>query len=129
MSSRYVTFQDAYEHLLDFFDQQNKDVGVKSRRLQRAIQKAYRTLPGLSRWNYFTGTGSLNTTLPSTHTITYVASTGLATIGTGSWDTDAIYGAITINNTRYEIKRRVNSTTIELRDGPSSDYTGSTRWQ
>lgn len=129
MSSRYVTFQDAYEHLLDFFDQQNKDVGVKSRRLQRSIQKAYRTLPGLARWSYFTGTGAINTTLPSTHTITYTASTGLATIETGTWNADAIYGAITISNTRYEIKRRVNDTTVELRDGPSANYTGSTRWQ
>jgi len=126
--TRFVTFQDAYEHLLIVFDQEQKDSGSQGRRIRIAIQTAYQRLPALHKWAYFLGSGSLNTSTPDTHTITYVAATGLATT-TGIWDADAIYGAITISNTRYEIQRRISDTVVELKDGPAADYSGSTRWQ
>ena len=126
MATRYLTFQDSYEHLADVFNQEGDD-GAQSRRLRRAIQSAYQQLPQMNDWNYFMRTGSLNTTPPGTYTVTYVASTGLATI-TGTWPTVAIYGSLEISNVRYAVKRRVSDTVIELHQGPGSDYTGTARW-
>jgi len=129
MTSQLLTFRDAYEHLSDVFEQEGKAVGNLDRKLQRAIQVAYQKLPSLHDWAYFRGDGSFTTSLPENHTIAYTASDGLATISTGSWNADAVYGAILINNTRYAVKRRVSNTVIELQDGPSADYNGTTRWQ
>jgi hypothetical protein len=129
MTGQLLTFRDAYEHLSDVFEQEGKAVGALDRKLQRAVQLAYQKLPSLHDWAYFRGSGSINTSLPANHTIVYTASTGRVTIATGTWDADAVFGAIVISNTRYEVSRRISDTEIELTNGPAADYAGASRWQ
>jgi len=129
MTSQLLTFRDAYEHLSDVFEQEGKAVGSLNRKLQRAIQLAYQKLPSLHDWAYYRRDGSFSTSLPTDHTIAYTASTGRVTIATGTWDTDAVFGAIVFNNVRYAISRRISDTEIELEQGPVADYSGAARWQ
>lgn len=129
MTEQLLTFRDAYEHLSDVFDQEGKAVGALDRKLRRAIQLAYQKLPSLHNWTYFRKTGAINTTPSENHAIVYTASTGRATIATGTWNADAVFGAIVISNTRYEVARRISNTEIELKDGPAADHTGTVRWQ
>jgi len=128
MADTFLTYQDAYEHLLDVFHQVGKDAGIQKRRLRRAIVEAYHLLPSLHDWEYYRGTGSIVTTVPETHAGTYTAADNRITI-TGTWTTEAIHGSVLVSDVRYPVKRRVSATVIELDGGPGADVTSTFRWQ
>jgi len=129
MHGPLLTYQDAYEHLLDVYDLSGKAVGVQDRRLRRAIGEAYRLLPSFHDWEYFRGTTYVVTTAPESHPGTYTASTRRIVISSGTWTEHATAGAVVVNNIRYPVSRRIDDTTIELEYGPESDTTDTFRWQ
>jgi hypothetical protein len=130
MITPLLTYRDAYEHLLDVYNQVGRAVGAQDRRIRRAVIEAYRLLPSMHDWAYFRKTATIETTLPETHaSAVYTTADNLVTISTGTWNADARFGAVVIGNVRYSVKRRVSDTVIELDSGPDDDVTESIRWQ
>lgn len=133
MSTEYLTIQDAYEHLLDVFDSDGKNVHKVGRTLRRAVAEAYRRFPSLHTWTWLIRQALLTTTAPyETGTIEYSASTREVTLSSGTWPSDAEFGLLTIANIRYGVERRNSSTVITLRSDscPASDIAAGTtyRW-
>lgn len=124
-----LTYRDVYEHLLDVYHQDGKDVSTQRRRIRRSIVEAYNMLPALHDWEYFRRTGSITTDVAEILTGTYSASTKRITLSSGEWNASAQFGAVTIGSTRYPVKRRLSDTVVELRNGPSEDSTGEVCWE
>ena len=123
-----LTYQDAYEHLLDVHHQNGKDISTQRRRIYRAIVSAYKLLPTLHEWAYFRRTANLVTSSPSNHAGTWDASEKTVTLSAGTWPVDAAFGALAISSKAYPVRRRVSDTILEMEHGPSSDVTGTLRW-
>ncbi len=133
MSTDYLTIQDAYEHLLDVFDSDGKNVHKVGRTLRRAVAEAYRRFPSLHNWTWLIRQAVLTTTAPyETGTIAYSASTRQVTLSGGTWPSDAEFGLLTIANIRYGVERRNSGTVLTLRSDscPASDIASGTtfRW-
>ena len=126
MSAPLLTYQDAYEHLLDVFEQSGKNVGTQDRRLRRAIIEAYRLLPSIHDWQYFRRTGLVITSEPESHPGSYTASNKRITISSGTWNANADFGSVRIDSVRYPVARRISDTVVELEGGPASNITSGT---
>lgn len=124
-----LTYRDAYEHLLDVYHQNGKDVRTQGRRIRRAIVEAYNQLPSLHNWEYFRRTGNIATGVSVDMTGTFVASTKQITLSTGTWGDDVQFGSVTIGAVRYPVSRRISDTVIELKFGPEDDSTGIFCWE
>lgn len=129
----YLTVQDAYEHLVDVFDLDGKDIDRVQRTLRRAVAEAYRRLPSLHNWAWLRRQAMITTTAPyETGTIAYTASTRALTLTDGTWPTDAEFGMVTIDSTRYQVERRNSSTVLTLasNNAPTSNIASGTtyRW-
>lgn len=125
-----LTFSDVYEHMLDVFYQNGKDVARSARVLKRSIDSAYKSLLSIHDWEYFRRTTSIVTTPSETHASTsYSAATGRITLSTGTWNADVEFGSILMDGARFRVTRRISDTVIEISGGPTANYTGSVTWQ
>jgi hypothetical protein len=115
MTEELLTYRDAYEHLTDVYGITGSDQGMTVRNLRRAITEAYRRLPVLKRWAYFTRTTMVQTDATyTTGTIAYSTITGQVTLTTGTWPANATFGDLIISDVSYKIARRISDTIIEL---------------
>jgi hypothetical protein len=96
-----------------------------------AIRDALRDLPSMYNWAYYKREFRINPSpTVSIQSMTYVASTGNATISSGeavTWPADAIYGEVAIGNVRYKVVDVV-SNKVAIITGPRTDFTGMAEW-
>jgi hypothetical protein len=127
------TFQDAVEHVVDFFDLEQTARNLRMAR--RAVTTAYRDLPFKHRWSYYDRLNSVHTQASGTLTAVYDHTGGayerVLTATAGTWDANAIYGEVVLGNDRYDIATRESSTEITLspHSNPGADVaSGSVTW-
>lgn len=128
----YLTVQDAYEHLVDVFDLDGKNVAKVDRILRRAVASAHRRLTDMHKWQWLRRETTVYTSNHyTTGTIAYTASTRQVTLSGGTWPTDAEFGSLIIGSLRYDIERRVSDTVVEIaaRNAPTADIAASTTYQ
>ena len=104
----------------------------EQRRLIQAARSALRDIASVYDWRYYQA-GFRIATSPSVSVTasSYVASTGTLTITSAqTWPSDAIYGEVTIDGTRYPIATRVSDTVVVLTPSlkRQSNFTGSVQW-
>lgn len=99
--------------------------------LQIAVADAYRELPTYCLWKHYHRRVVITTEDKEDFTsASYVASTRLLTISTGTWPTNAVLGEIVYGNARYKVRARISNTVLELStaDQEASDFTGAVSW-
>lgn len=82
--------------------------------LQIAVADAYRELPTYCLWRHYHRRVVITTEAKEDFTASYVASTRLLTIASGTWPTNAVLGEIIYGNARYKVKTRISNTVLEL---------------
>lgn len=124
------TYQDALNHAFDFIggrgDRDRQDC-------LRAIQDAYREISNLRRWTFYADTIRITTVASySTGTVVYDHTGGvnerMLTLTTGTWPTWAAYGTVVIDNSRFEVERRISNSVITLTEAsnPGDDVASTT---
>lgn len=129
----YFTYRDAVDHLIDVFSLKGKDEGEVSRKLRRAVQDCCNKLPTLHDWEFLQRMATFTTSaIYTTGTIAYESSTREMTLTSGTWPSDADYGAVTIGIKKYEVQRRVSDSVIIMDplQAPADDIASGTayRW-
>lgn len=124
------TYQDAIDTV---WDQAGQDPSPKGMRdAKRAIQNAYRDLPNVRNWSCLYKLGRIVTQAPaSTGTIDYVATSRTVTLAGSTWPSWAAGGVLVIDQNRYLVAERVDSTRIKLATGstPPGDLSAGTKYQ
>lgn len=127
------TFQDAVEHLADFYDAKRSNELLRT--MRRSVLRAYRDLSNLHRWSYYDRRYILKTTASqSSSSITFDFTGGsserMVTLASGSWPDDVEYGKIIIGGVHYEIDTQVSSTVITLspNSNPGADVAAGTSY-
>lgn len=131
--SRYFTYRDAIDHLIDVFSLDGKDVQDVARKLRRAVKESCNKLPAYHDWEFLMRMGMFTTSpIYTTGTVAYNASTREMTLTGGTWPEDAVYGSVSIGNKKYEVQRRVSNTVLVMHPtmGPPDDLAGGQtyRW-
>lgn len=131
---KLTTFGDVLDHVLDAVvggDASKRNI----RQAKKAIVEAYQELPTVRDWRYYFRRLLIRTAASQTSsTITYDHTGGsserLVTLASGTWPTDAEKYEIIISNVRYEIDRRLSSTTLQLseRANPGADVAAGTSY-
>lgn len=127
------TYQDVIDYLAD-----NNTAAVSDalmRTMRRAILRAHRDLPNLTRWSYTERRYILKTTASQTSsTISYDHTGGSVerelTLAAGSWPSNAQYGVVVIDDVHYAVQRAVSSTILQLREdsNPGDDVAAGTSY-
>jgi hypothetical protein len=96
-----------------------------------AARDAIRDLPSQYSWKYYQRTFRIvPSPVVNIASLVYTASSGEATISNDEpavWPSDAIYGEVTINNSRYKVDRVVSSKVAKI-SGPPASYSGKSEW-
>lgn len=128
-----VTYRDTAVKLITRFGLSGSDREVNQLRV--AIADAYRDLPGMHNWRYYTRQLTFMTSATVTVDVSYDHTGGaherLMTItGTGTWPADAEYGEVRIGTETFQVERRVSDTLITLSRSanPGADTSGSCVW-
>lgn len=124
-SMELVTYQDAVERVLTYWDRSNE--GRDRYLARKAVADALRQM-GHYRWKWYRGTLFL-TTEPSYSegTVQYQHTGGAVenqvTLDEGTWPANAAYGCVLIENSPYPIIQRVSDTVVQLsaRFNPGKD--------
>jgi hypothetical protein len=99
--------------------------------LRIAVQDALTELAGRAHWRHYQRRVAVTTEQVSQYANTsFVASTGLITISTGSWPTSAAFGEIVYGEHRYKVVSRNSSTELLLSSvtAPAANFTGTVTW-
>lgn len=110
-----MTYRDAIEHLVDFADGLPQE--ADQRRARGAIQTAYREVAYARKWRYLQTHGRVFLSAPyQTTALTYDATTGVATLASGSWPSWAEDGTLMISGHRalYSVAKRQSATQLLL---------------
>jgi hypothetical protein len=96
--------------------------------LQIAVADAYRELPTYCLWRHYHRRVVITTEAKQDFTASYVASTRLLTLASGTWPANAVLGEILYGNARYKVKTRMSNTVLELSsvDQEVSNFTSQT---
>lgn len=125
-SPNLLTYRDAIEHLIDFFDGLPQE--ADQNRMRMAIQSAYREIAYARKWRYLQTHYRLRLSAPySTGTITTSGNT--VTLSGGTWPTWARYGHLVITGQKpmYRVAERTSASVLTL-DGnfyPLTDVAGA----
>lgn len=130
------TYQDAVDHIRDYFDIADLDVTSRNYRAAlRAVDQAYRDLPRKQRWSYYERRFQKTTVAAqSSSTITYDHTGGayerMVTIASGTWPTDARFYNIIIDQKRYKIEEYKTTAIITLTPdtNPGKDVAAGTSY-
>ncbi len=91
-----------------------------------------RDIPKRNKWKHYTGLFRFRSSATVSPQVSYTESTRTMVITDSNvWPVDAEYGEILYGNTPFDIKSRVNNTTIILDGdvGLGANYTGPVSWQ
>lgn len=129
------TYQDAVEHLLDFF-QVKRNSQHAFRMAGRAIDTAYRDIPWDAPWLYFKRTATFVTEASqSTGTIAYDFTGGTyerqVTLTGATWPASVRNYIITIDGVHYQIEDKKSTTiiTLEQHNCPQADVAALTSYE
>lgn len=128
------TFQDAVEHVLDA--RMGSDAAeANRRRARRCVDEALRQLYNYRNWSYYYRRVQIITTAQQmTGSIAYDHTGGaaerLVTLTDATWPSDAEFYELMVSGVRYEIDKRLTSTTLTLteRANPGSDLAAGTSY-
>lgn len=108
------TYQDAYEHLLDWNGSASADA-VTLRHAKRAIDEAYYQICNARLWHYYMTVGRINTVASyDTGTVAYTHSTRTVTLTGGTFPSWAAQGVIQIDGIEYQVTERTSGSAIIL---------------
>lgn len=127
-TTEHWTMLDAVHHLVDVFDTDTQ--GRPYRNAIRACMDAYRELPNVFAWKYYTRRYLINTTsMYQTGTVTYDHTGGAyerqLTLAGGTWPVWAAEAQVIVGATRYQVEDRKSDTVLTLTEqaSPSEDIT------
>lgn len=99
--------------------------------LRIAVQDALTELAGRAHWRHYQRRVAVTTEAVAQYTnASFVASTGLITIASGSWPTNAAFGEIVYGEHRYKVVSRNSDTELLLSSvtAPPANFTGTVTW-
>lgn len=99
--------------------------------LRVAVQDALTELSGRAHWRHYQRRVAVTTEAVAQYTnASFVASTNLLTISTGSWPTNAAFGEIVYGEHRYKVVSRNSNTELLLSPvtSPVANFTGTVTW-